>query len=123
MYNINPFDTIDYNGVKVPRVLCHYDSYKLGLGNSHYDIYGWFPKFGKNMETVRQDVAELLNEKEEDDDMVYYKTLNDVPSYYKNAVQKAVDKGAIKGTGNDELNLSEDLCRTLTILDRLGKLD
>lgn len=62
-------------------------------------------------------------EKKEEDDMVVYKTLNDVPRDYKAAVQKAVNKGALKGTGGDEINVSEDLCRTLTILDRLGKLD
>lgn len=58
----------------------------------------------------------------EDDDMTYYKTINDVPSYYKDAVQKAVNAGALNGDG-DGLNVSEDLCRTLTVLDRLGKLD
>ena len=62
-------------------------------------------------------------EKKEDDDMVIYKTLNDVPSWYKAAVQKAVNKGALNGTGGKEINVSEDLCRTLTVLDRLGKLD
>ena len=60
---------------------------------------------------------------EEDNDMKYYKTLSDVPSYYKAAVQKAVNKGALNGTGGREINVSEDLCRTLTVLDRLGKLD
>lgn len=60
---------------------------------------------------------------EEDDDMVTYKTLDDVPSWYKPAVQKAMDKDALKGTGGEEINVSEDLCRTLTVLDRLGKLD
>lgn len=58
----------------------------------------------------------------EDDDMTYYKTINDVPSYYRSAVDKAVKAGALNGTG-DGLNVSEDLCRTLTVLDRLGKLD
>ena len=62
-------------------------------------------------------------EEKEDNDMVIYKTLNDVPSWYKAAVQKAVDKGALNGTGGKEINVSEDLCRTLTVLDRLGKLD
>ena len=54
--------------------------------------------------------------------MVYYKTLDDVPEYYRDAVAKAVDKGALNGTGNGELNVSEDLCRTLTVLDRIGQL-
>ncbi len=59
---------------------------------------------------------------EEDSEMTYYKTILDVPTWYADAVQKAVDKGALNGTGNGELNVSEDLCRTLTVLDRLGVL-
>ena len=59
----------------------------------------------------------------EDDDMTVYRTINDVPSYYKVAVQKAMNRDALKGTSGKEINVSEDLCRTLTVLDRLGKLD
>ena len=64
----------------------------------------------------------LAPTEQEDDDMTYYKTINDVPSYYRVAVDKAVRAGALNGTG-DGLNVSEDLCRTLTVLDRLGMLD
>ena len=67
------------------------------------------------------DYAAQETEKE-DADMVYFKTLEDVPSYYRGAVDKAVKAGALNGTG-DGLNVSEDLCRTLAVLDRLGKLD
>ena len=67
------------------------------------------------------DYSQKKNEKE-DKDMVYFKTLDDVPSYYKAAVSKAVDKGALAG-GDGALNVSEDFCRMLTVLDRLGKLD
>ena len=68
-------------------------------------------------------VRPVFDAEREENDMIIYKTLNDVPSYYKAAVQKAVNKGALNGTGGKEINVSEDLCRTLTILDRLGKLD
>lgn len=61
--------------------------------------------------------------KEDDDEVVTYKTLKDVPSWYRPSIQKVVDKGALKGDQNGVLNVSEDLCRTLTVLDRLGKLD
>lgn len=57
-----------------------------------------------------------------EDEMPIYKTINDVPGWYRPAVQKAVDKGALNGTGGKEINVSEDLCRVLTVLDRLGKL-
>lgn len=51
-----------------------------------------------------------------------YKTLDDVPSWAKSAVRKCVEKGALRGNGGG-LNLSYDLCRTLVVLNRLGKLD
>ena len=68
-------------------------------------------------------VRPVFDKEKEEDDMVIYKTLNDVPSRYKAAVQKAMDKDALKGTSGKEINVSEDLCRILTVLDRLGKLD
>lgn len=60
LYNIDPKGTVNVNGVTVPTILCHHDSYKLGLGSNHGDIYNWFPKFGYNMTNVRNDVATLL---------------------------------------------------------------
>lgn len=61
--------------------------------------------------------------KQEDDDMTYYKNLEDIPSYYKNAIQKLVDSGAMAGTGGGELNVSEDLCRIAAVLNNAGILD
>ena len=73
---------------------------------------------------VPEDKPEQLNSNGKDDDnMTYYKTINDVPSYYRAAVEKCVKDGSLKGTGNGEINVSEDLCRMLTIFDRKGKLD
>jgi len=60
LYNIDPNGTVTHGGVKVPTILCHYDSYKLGLGSNHGDIDHWFPKHGKSMATARADVAALL---------------------------------------------------------------
>ena len=50
---------------------------------------------------------------------VIYKTLEEIPSYYRDTVKKVIDKGAMKISDG----VSEDVCRTLTILDRLKKLD
>lgn len=61
MYNIDPEGTVTVNGVKVPTILCHADSYKLGFGSNHSDVNHWFPKFGKSMANVRNDVAKLMN--------------------------------------------------------------
>lgn len=77
---------------------------------------------GKSIKGYGRPDWSLVPDEQEDDDMTCYKTINDVPSYYRAAVDKAVNAGALKGTG-DGINVSEDLCRTLTILDRMGKLD
>ena len=60
---------------------------------------------------------------EGDEEMTYYKTINDVPAAYKPSVQKAMSLGALRGTGAGTINVSEDLCRTLTVLDRLGSME
>lgn len=60
LYGIDPKGSVKYNGVTVPAILCHADSHKLGLGSNHGDVLHWFPKFGKNMDKVRADVAALM---------------------------------------------------------------
>lgn len=63
-YKIDPKGTHKKNGVIVPNILCHYDSWKLGLGSNHDDIYDWFPSLiGKDMNDVRNDVYELMTKK------------------------------------------------------------
>ena len=60
MYNLNPKGFVKMNGINVPVILCHADSYKLGLGSNHGDVLHWFSKYGKTMENVRNDVAALM---------------------------------------------------------------
>ena len=61
-YDIDPFGTVTMNSVKIPTILCHADSYKLGMGNNHGDVLYWFTKYGKTMNDVRKDVAALLKQ-------------------------------------------------------------
>lgn len=67
MYGINPKGTVTYNGIKVPTILCHADSYSYGLGSNHGDVLHWFKKYGKTMDNVRNDVAKLLDASSEPD--------------------------------------------------------
>lgn len=60
LFDIDPYGTVDFYGMKVPTILCHYDSYQLGLGSGHTDIYKWFNMYGYTMDNVRNDVAALL---------------------------------------------------------------
>lgn len=70
LYKIDPLGKTQLNGVTVPTILCHYDSYKLGLGSGHVDITHWFPKYGKSMDTVRKDVAALMGKMTEKEKVV-----------------------------------------------------
>lgn len=114
-YNLDPMGTVTYSGKKVPVILCHADSYKLGLGSNHGDVLHWFPKFGKNMDDVRRDVAALMNtiniEEMEDEDMtqekfnemmnVYLKGLqdNDCGQWSADGRNFVIDKGLFVGNG------------------------
>jgi hypothetical protein len=78
LYNIDPKGTVKLNGVEVPTILCHADSYKLGLGSNHGDIYHWFKKHDKTMDDVRNDVAKLLQEATT---VKTYELITTVPTY------------------------------------------
>ena len=47
-----------------------------------------------------------------------YKTIDEVPEWYKPTIQKLINKGAMKGTGENKLNLPEIIARTLVIINR-----
>ena len=63
LYNLDPKGYTTLNGVQVPVILCHADSFNLGLGSNHGDVLHWFKKYGKTMNDVRNDVAQLMEEK------------------------------------------------------------
>lgn len=73
-------------------------------------------------EVVNPDPKPTIPVKKEEKDMTYYKTINDVPAAYRDSVKKAIARGVLKGTGNGVLDISDDLCRMLVILERLGVL-
>lgn len=62
MFCIDPNGTFEYKGIKVPTILDHAGSCKLGLGSNHADIQHWSQRFGKTMDDVRRDVAAILAE-------------------------------------------------------------
>lgn len=49
-------------------------------------------------------------------------TLEEVPDYARATIEKLVTDGSLRGLTEDDLGLTEDLIRTLVILDRRGML-
>ncbi len=64
MYDLDPLGSFMYNGVKVPVITTHAESYKLGLGGNHGDPLAWLKKYCKTMDDARRDVAAIMNGKE-----------------------------------------------------------
>ena len=64
LYNLDPLGTFLYNGIEVPVITTHAESYKLKLGSNHGDPLKWLKKFGKTMEDARNDVAALMRGEE-----------------------------------------------------------
>lgn len=65
MYNLDPLGTFVYNGVTVPVITSHDESYDLKMGSNHGDPVKWLKKYGKTMNDVRKDVAALMDRKDE----------------------------------------------------------
>lgn len=82
----------------------------------HYDVTGkrcpmpWVDDPAQWTEFLAMLTPEHPNE-EEDENMVKYKTIDDVPEWYRSEVQELMDAGALKGTGNGAIDISEDVVR------------
>ena len=82
----------------------------------HYDVTGkrcpmpWVNDPAQWTAFLAMLTPEHPNE-EEDENMVKYKTIDDVPEWYRSEVQELMDAGALKGTGNGAIDISEDVVR------------
>ena len=116
-YGIDPMGTTYYAGQNVPNILCHYDSYCLGLGTGHVDVTHWFSNFGVTMADVRKDVQKLINEGyngyEQEEEEVTQEQFNQMMNTYlselatkpvddwaKEAMEWAKNEGIYVGDGN-----------------------
>lgn len=90
MFKINPYGTVEFNGVTVPTILCHQDAYQLKLGSNHGDVYKWFGAMGvaQDMDKVRSDVAALMGIEKKEEPVSAFKIGDevkikpDVETYY-----------------------------------------
>lgn len=119
--------TFGFNPTDDNVIICHKDGYKLGIASNHADVYHWWKRFNYTMNDFREDVVKVMTSfpndvEEEKEDMVYYKTLYDVPSYYRDSVKKVIDKKGLIGNEKGEINVSEDMCRIYVSLDRMNVL-
>jgi murein DD-endopeptidase MepM/ murein hydrolase activator NlpD len=72
-----------------------------------------------------QFIQEYRQRKKEDEELaneiVRYKNISEMPVYYQTEIKDLVDRGIIKGNDKGELNMTEDMVRTIIIAKRMDK--
>lgn len=107
-------------------IMSHNEAGKLGIGTDHVDPEHLWRQLGMGytMDGFRRDVyAEMhKNDDEEDDeDMVRYNTIDEVPSWAQGMVCDLMAAGALRGDECGNLNLSLDMIRGLMIGTRYAE--
>ena len=101
-------------------IIGHAEGHRRGVASNHadpellWDVYG----MGYTMDGFRRDVAEAMNEndnEEDEDDMVRYNTIEDVPDWAQDTVRALMDAGALKGDEHGCIDLSLDMVRGMVI--------
>lgn len=101
-------------------IISHAEASAMGIGTDHADPEHLWRQLGRGytMDGFRRDVAEAMieNDNEEDeDDMVRYNTIEEVPSWAQDTVRALMDAGALQGDNQGRLDLSLDMIRGMVI--------
>ena len=98
----------------------HAEGHRRGVASNHADPELLWRTYdmGYTMDGFRRDVAAAMNEndnEEDEDDMVRYNTIEEVPSWAQDTVRALMDAGALGGVGGGNLDLSMDMIRGLVV--------
>ena len=102
-------------------IIGHAEGHRRGVASNHADPELLWRTYdmGYTMDGFRRDVAEAMaakNTDKEDDDMIRYTTIDDVPGWARSTIKEMMDAGLIAGTGSSRLDLSDDMLRMLYIM-------
>ena len=103
-------------------IIGHAEGHRRGVASNHADPeYLWNAYgMGYTMDGFRADVAAKMaagnTDEEDENDMVRYNTIDDVPGWARSTIEEMMDEGLISGTGGGNLDLSADMLRMLYIM-------
>lgn len=118
-------DICKRNGI--PKLLWKADKSLIGkVSEQNMTVHRWFAAKscpGNWLYQHHGQIAADVNKRlEEDEDVVRWKTINDVPAgYYREQTQRLMNEGVLKGKGKGEIDLTEDMLRTILIIERMLK--
>ncbi len=101
-------------------VISHAEASAMGIGTDHADPEHLWRQLGRGytMDGFRRDVAEAMNKNDDEEDeesMVRYNNLEEVPSWAQDTVRALMDAGALQGDNQGRLDLSLDMIRGMVI--------
>ena len=100
-------------------IIGHAEGHRRGVASNHADPELLWRQYGMGytMDGFRADVAVTMdkNDNEEDDSMVRYDSIDDVPGWAQDTVRALMDAGALQGDDQGRLDLSLDMIRGMVI--------
>lgn len=99
-------------------IISHAEGAARGIASAHADPTHLWRVFRLTMDGFRADVAAKMaagNTDKEDDDMVRYDSIDDVPGWAQDTVRALMDAGALQGDDRGRLDLSLDMIRGMVI--------
>lgn len=98
-------------------IISHAEGAARGIASAHADPTHLWQAFGLTMDGFRADVAATMaaGNTDEEDDMVRYNSIDDVPGWAQDTVRALMDAGALQGDDQGRLDLSLDMIRGMVI--------
>lgn len=100
-------------------IISHAEGAARGVASAHADPTHLWRAFGLTMDGFRADVATAMaaknTDEEDEDDMVRYDSIDDVPGWAQDTVRALMDAGALQGDDQGRLDLSLDMIRGMVI--------
>lgn len=98
-------------------IISHAEGAARGVASRHADPTHLWRAFGLTMDGFRADVAAKMaaGNTDEEDNMVRYDSIDDVPGWAQDTVRALMDVGALQGDDQGRLDLSLDMIRGMVI--------
>ena len=101
-------------------IIGHAEGHRRGVASNHADPEALWRQYGMGytMDGFRADVAEAMDENDdkEDNNVIRYTTIDDVPGWGRSTIKEMMEAGLIAGTGGGRIDLSDDMLRMLYIM-------
>lgn len=116
-------DQFDLDPLADGVIISHAEGRMRGVASPHADPAHLWNAFGLTMDMFRRDVYNAMhcinNDNDEEEDVMRYNSINEVPDWARGTIKEMMDEGLIAGTGGGNLDLSTDMVRMFYVMKRM----